>query len=124
MLFYFSASCEPLPALSDGRVHNNGINHGTLVTFSCEKGFQLKGSQQIICMDGKWNASSPACKGFSNYLIFHKADPYTYPIPPCPPYDGYLRLLKLTQLWFLFVCFFFYDKELTLGTSLSHIVSS
>ena len=69
MSFYFSASCKPLPALSDGRVHNDGINHGTLVTFSCQKGLQLKGSQQIICMNGKWNGSFPTCQGLSYSLV-------------------------------------------------------
>ncbi|KAL9989297.1 hypothetical protein ACROYT_G003831 [Oculina patagonica] len=57
------ASCNPLPVLSDGKVHNYGINHGSLVSFSCNNGFQLKGSQQIMCMDGKWNGISPTCKG-------------------------------------------------------------
>ncbi|XP_078348103.1 sushi, von Willebrand factor type A, EGF and pentraxin domain-containing protein 1-like isoform X1 [Oculina patagonica] len=57
------ASCNALPAISDGTVHNNGTSHGALVSFSCKKGFQLKGSQRIMCLDGKWNETSPTCKG-------------------------------------------------------------
>ncbi|KAJ7383519.1 hypothetical protein OS493_027685 [Desmophyllum pertusum] len=57
------ASCDPLPALSNGKIHKNHINHGSLVSFSCNQGFQHKGVRQIMCIDGKWNGSSPTCKG-------------------------------------------------------------
>jgi len=76
---YFSASCDPLTALSNGKVKSNNLKHGALASFSCNKGFHLKGPKQIACVDGKWNESSPTCKGLrlSNdriYLIF-KATP-------------------------------------------------
>ena len=65
----FVASCIPLPELSNGKLSSNNTNHGALVSILCNKGFQLKGSKQILCSDGKWNASSPLCKGLSHSTI-------------------------------------------------------
>ncbi|CAH3037421.1 unnamed protein product [Pocillopora meandrina] len=56
-------SCKPLPLLSNGKIHNNGVSHGAVVSFSCNSGFQPQGSLQIKCLDGIWNESSPSCIG-------------------------------------------------------------
>ena len=62
-LLYLSESCKPLPLLSNGKIHNNGVSHGAVVSFSCNSGFQPQGSLQIMCLDGIWNESSPSCIG-------------------------------------------------------------
>ena len=68
----FTASCSPLNAPSNGNLHNNQTKHGTVVSFSCNSGFKLKGLRQIMCVDGKWNGSSPACKGLSlSYAVLN-----------------------------------------------------
>ncbi|CAH3037426.1 unnamed protein product [Pocillopora meandrina] len=56
-------SCNPLPPLSNGKIHNNGVSHETVVSFSCNSGFKPLGSLQIKCLDGIWNESSPSCIG-------------------------------------------------------------
>ena len=67
-IFFFSlASCVPLQALSDGKIQNNDIKHGALVSFSCNDGFQMKGSRILKCIDGKWNGSAPTCKGLTTF---------------------------------------------------------
>ena len=86
VLFLISASCRPLPALSNGKIHKNDINHGALVSFSCNQGFQHKGVRQIMCIDGKWNGSSPTCKGscharFSYLLLQHINISLQLPLP-------------------------------------------
>ena len=62
-LLYLSESCKPLPLLSNGKIHNNGVSHGAVVSFSCNSGFQPQGSLQIKCLNGIWNESSPSCIG-------------------------------------------------------------
>ncbi|XP_066021713.1 CUB and sushi domain-containing protein 1 isoform X2 [Pocillopora verrucosa] len=59
-------SCNPLPPLSNGKIHNNGVSHETVVSFSCNSGFKPLGSLQIKCLDGIWNESSPSCIGVCN----------------------------------------------------------
>ena len=67
-IFFFSlASCVPLQAPSDGKIQNNDIKHGALVSFSCNDGFQMKGSRILKCIDGKWNGSAPTCKGLTTF---------------------------------------------------------
>ena len=61
----FTASCSPLYAPSNGNLHNNQTKHGAVVSFSCNGRFTLKGSRQIVCLDGKWNDSSPTCQGLN-----------------------------------------------------------
>ena len=73
-LLYLSESCKPLPLLSNGKIHNNGVSHGAVVSFSCNSGFQPQGSLQIKCLDGIWNESSPSCIGpvsLFNPLHYH-----------------------------------------------------
>ena len=70
----FWLSCNPLALLSNGKIHNNGVSHGAVVSFSCNSGFQPLGSLQIKCFDGIWNESSPSCIGpvtLFNPLHYH-----------------------------------------------------
>ena len=80
-LLYLSESCNPLPLLSNGKIHNNGVSHGAVVSFSCNSGFQPQGSLQIKCLDGIWNESSPSCIGpvsLFNPLHYHISFFYHY----------------------------------------------
>ena len=67
-IFFSSlASCVPLQAPGDGKIQNNDIKHGALVSFSCNDGFQTNGSRILKCINGKWNGSAPTCKGLRNF---------------------------------------------------------
>ena len=80
-LLHLLGSCNPLPLLSNGKIHNNGVSHGAVVSFSCNSGFQPLGSLQIKCFDGIWNESSPSCIGpvtLFNPLHYHISFFYQY----------------------------------------------
>ena len=67
-LFFSSlASCVPLQAPRDGKIQNNDIKHGALISFSCIDGFQMNGPRILKCIDGKWNGSAPTCKGLTTF---------------------------------------------------------
>ena len=60
--------------MSHGKIHNNGVSHETVVSFSCNSGFKPLGYLQIKCLDGIWNESSPSCIGpvtLFNPLHYH-----------------------------------------------------
>ena len=39
------------------------VNCGDNITFSCNKGYKLVGSQQIVCDEnGRWSDEMPSCK--------------------------------------------------------------
>lgn len=40
--------------------------NGTMLTYSCNPGFMLRGPPEIICKTGKWT-SAPTCVG--NYIV-------------------------------------------------------
>ena len=95
----FTASCSPLNAPSNGNLHNNQTKHGTVVSFSCNSGFKLKGVRQIMCVDGKWNGSSPACKGLSlSYAVLNFPRRFS---PFCHDSDviSHAQLLNKTMSW-------------------------
>ena len=67
VFFSSLASCVPLQAPRDGKIQNNDIKHGALVSFSCSDGFQTNGSRILKCINGKWNGSAPTCKGLRTF---------------------------------------------------------
>ena len=67
VFFSSLASCVPLQAPRDGKIQNNDIKHGALVSFSCSDGFQTNGSGILKCINGKWNGSAPTCKGLRTF---------------------------------------------------------
>ncbi|XP_068692878.1 complement C1r subcomponent-like [Montipora foliosa] len=56
------ASCNSIESPRNGKVHHNDTKHGALVLFSCNYGFELQGTRQLKCVEGKWNGTSPICK--------------------------------------------------------------
>ena len=63
-----SPTCDPVDcgdpgAPEDGEVHGNILyTYTSIVTFSCNTGYNLSNNHGIECLsDGQWNASIPAC---------------------------------------------------------------
>lgn len=76
--------CEPVrcdlpPVISHGRYeadvdteetvrskNNNTLLAGSIVTYTCEKGYRLVGSRQILCLaTGLYDHAAPTCAGKS-----------------------------------------------------------
>ena len=64
----------PRHTLSNGTVTYSMSDHppvGTVVTYSCDTGYDLTGSRMRICVDGiGWTGSSPACNSERRKLKF------------------------------------------------------
>ena len=57
-------TCSPrLTAPSDGHGEcSDSENYGSECRFSCDAGYELKGSASVLCDAKGWNASTPRCK--------------------------------------------------------------
>uniref|UniRef100_A0A2C9LVK6 Sushi, von Willebrand factor type A, EGF and pentraxin domain-containing protein 1 n=1 Tax=Biomphalaria glabrata TaxID=6526 RepID=A0A2C9LVK6_BIOGL len=62
----FAEDCEKVTEISNGSYNFTiGFNnsHGTIVKYFCNPGFDLIGSEQIVCLHDKtWSHSAPFCK--------------------------------------------------------------
>ena len=62
-----SPTCDPVdcsdPGVPDnGQAHGNIYTYTSIVTFSCNTGYNLSNNHGIECLsDGQWNASNPTC---------------------------------------------------------------
>ena len=62
-----SPTCDPVDcgnpgAPDNGQAQGNIYTYTSIVTFSCNTGYNLSGNHSIECLsNGKWNASSPTC---------------------------------------------------------------
>ncbi|XP_056610750.1 sushi, von Willebrand factor type A, EGF and pentraxin domain-containing protein 1 isoform X1 [Triplophysa dalaica] len=68
---FFSKSCvpviceNPIPILN-GLLEGKNYNHGDIISYSCLKGFELKGDSNQICQgDGTWSGIQPICAAVS-----------------------------------------------------------
>ncbi|XP_068726391.1 sushi, von Willebrand factor type A, EGF and pentraxin domain-containing protein 1-like [Montipora capricornis] len=57
------AACPSLGELTHGRRWGDDFKDGETVTFGCNKGYDLFGTETIQCNGGSWNGSIPECKG-------------------------------------------------------------
>jgi hypothetical protein len=56
--------CEDLGQIRNGHKSNDNVTYGSVVEFSCNKGYRLKnGIKSVLCQsDGQWRNSTPKCK--------------------------------------------------------------
>ena len=59
------APCPDPTVPMNGRVLElrPGNRHGERVKFACDPGFKMEGPSTVTCNNGKWNLSTPLCKG-------------------------------------------------------------
>ncbi|XP_028620588.1 C4b-binding protein beta chain [Grammomys surdaster] len=57
-----SRDCEPPGALVHGYFEGETFTSGSVVTYYCEDGYDLVGTQMLQCIDGEWNSSYPTCE--------------------------------------------------------------
>ena len=56
--------CPPLKTPQNGTVSNMNVVVETIVAFSCENGYELKGRPLLLCQEsGTWNGMEPICTG-------------------------------------------------------------
>lgn len=73
-----SANCpDPgFPAHGNRTVHvspaRRPMDDGTVISFSCDPNYTLRGAKKIICMKGRWNGKKPICKASGMYHRFLK----------------------------------------------------
>lgn len=57
-----SRDCEPPGAPVHGYFEGETFTSGSVVTYYCEDGYDLVGTQMLQCIDGEWNSSCPTCE--------------------------------------------------------------
>ena len=60
-----SESCSNLQAPRNGEI--TITEDGQLALFSCNRGYTMRGSSVLKCINGKWNSSPPSCKAISRF---------------------------------------------------------
>ena len=59
-----SVTCDDLSDPRNGNVDLTGVTVGSRATYSCDRGFELKGDQSRTCQsNGRWSGNNPFCKG-------------------------------------------------------------
>ena len=89
-------SCEPVRCEDISKFAHGSVNYyqqvpnvhfvGTIATFSCNYGFQLKGPQNISCLEsGIWSRDIPKCQRKCNTRMTLIVKPWSKSDPsPCP----------------------------------------
>ena len=65
--------CPEVPPLENGNttlLNGDGTNVGSAFAFMCDSGYQLKGSQRILCTQFGWSYDLPECEGEWRFSIF------------------------------------------------------
>ncbi|XP_024428414.2 C4b-binding protein beta chain isoform X4 [Desmodus rotundus] len=57
-----SRHCGPPGNPAHGNFEGRDFNSGSTITYYCEKGYHLVGTQEQQCIDGEWNSELPACE--------------------------------------------------------------
>ena len=62
MCFCFSVQCPSLNAPSNGAKSGSGVTYLSVLTFSCNTGYTLGGSNNRTCQaDGSWSGNTTSC---------------------------------------------------------------
>jgi len=62
--------CNDLPQPINGTIELNGTTYLSVVRYSCDLGFDLKGQKFRTCHEsGKWTGTAPTCKAIRKSII-------------------------------------------------------
>ncbi|XP_019619436.1 PREDICTED: sushi, von Willebrand factor type A, EGF and pentraxin domain-containing protein 1-like [Branchiostoma belcheri] len=62
-IFCKAVQCQTLTAPTNGALSTTATSYQTVVTFSCNSGYQLNGATDATCQaDGTWSNSDPTCE--------------------------------------------------------------
>ena len=69
--FFIILDCGLLPGILNGQISFSSVTLNSVVTYSCERGFNLVGNSQRVCQaNGQWSGMEPSCE--SKYtLVLH-----------------------------------------------------
>ena len=54
-------------------VKGSTLQHNSIVEYSCDLSYKLTGSNVLRCKDGRWNATTPSCKGIMLFTMNTKS---------------------------------------------------
>lgn len=68
--------CNSVPVVANANIFTKGNNsnlmYGTVVKYICHPGYDLVGSQQIVCLNYTWSHQSPTCKSKLHHCCYLK----------------------------------------------------
>lgn len=70
---FYAAKCEDVLAPNDGTLvlYSNGTT--TYAEYSCEEGFTISNSEEIMCsQDGTWTMDTPSCGETSVFSLIYR----------------------------------------------------
>ncbi|RMX39586.1 hypothetical protein pdam_00023117 [Pocillopora damicornis] len=84
MVVMSSANCPDPGFPAHGNRTVSPVDDGTIISFSCDPNYTLRGAKKIICIKGRWNGKKPICKASG------------CPLPP-PPFPNAHQKSQLPQ---------------------------
>lgn len=61
--------CPSPRNIANGRKTGRSSTYGSIVHFSCHRGYRLVGVQSVACLaDGRWNDTMPRCTGLNKHV--------------------------------------------------------
>jgi hypothetical protein len=70
-LFFLAVDCGSLAVPKNGSSKGSSTIYPDVVTFECDKGFQLRGSAARKCQaNRKWSGDLTACEGMFLYFLY------------------------------------------------------
>ncbi|XP_051854456.1 C4b-binding protein beta chain [Antechinus flavipes] len=73
-----TGQCEPPTKPDHGHFKTRDFNSGSNVSFHCDNGYQLIGSQSLQCMEGEWSDKPPICQANREAPVETKKESCTF----------------------------------------------
>lgn len=71
LLSLFVVMCPSLGTIDNGNLSTDATNINTVVTVHCNSGYQLQGSNILVCQsNGQWSDDKPSCHS-GTYMLYN-----------------------------------------------------